>query len=80
MSEDDASPECNSEFAALPQEKEQARTFKFDLIQRGDFVKPGWWHWRCRREDSSGYVSYGYVHADALGATIVSESFEEDRW
>jgi hypothetical protein len=54
--------------------------FQFTLIQRGDVVGPGLWHWRCRREDREGNVAYGYVHADTLGQSIISDSFEQDRW
>ena len=53
--------------------------FRFDMIQRGDFIKPGWWHWRCRREDDTGDVAYGYVQADPLGNAVVAETFESDR-
>jgi hypothetical protein len=52
---------------------------KFAMIQRGDFIKPGWWHWRCRREDAAGDVAYGYVQADALGRTLAPETFENNR-
>jgi hypothetical protein len=50
----------------------------FQLIQRGDFIKPGWWHWRCRHEDGAGDVAYGYVQADSLGHAIAPETFEKD--
>lgn len=52
---------------------------RFRMIQRGDFIKPGWWHWRCRHEDDSGDVDYGYVQADSLGKIVVPETFERDR-
>lgn len=52
---------------------------KFDLIQRGDYISPGWWHWRCRCETSDGDVSYGYVEADSLGKNIGAETFEKDK-
>lgn len=55
------------------------RDFEFSLIQRGDFVKPGWWHWRCRRQDSAGNVEYGYVLAGPLGESPAPETFESDR-
>lgn len=60
-------------------ECEQPGRPKFQMIQRGDFIKPGWWHWRCRCEASVGDVSYGYVQADPLGLVIVPETFEKDR-
>lgn len=52
--------------------------FKFTMIQRGDIIKPGWWHWRCRRENGEGEVAYGYVQADSLGHSVVPETFEND--
>ena len=54
--------------------------FQFQMIQRGDFLRPGWWHWRCRREDEAGEVAYGYVQADALGETVAPDTFEKDRF
>lgn len=59
-------------------EGEREGQSKFQMIQRGDFIKPGWWHWRCRREDGAE-VAYGYVQADTLGRTIAPETFERDR-
>ena len=58
---------------------EREGQFKFQMIQRGDFIKPGWWHWRCRREDGAGQVAYGYVQADTLGLAVAPETFEGDR-
>lgn len=52
---------------------------RFDMIGRGDFVRPGCWRWRCRREDDAGEVAYGYVHADPLGLVIFDDTFEADR-
>jgi len=49
------------------------------MIQRGDFIRPGRWHWRCRREDVSGNVAYGYVQADPLGKLPFPETFENDQ-
>jgi hypothetical protein len=77
MSDSGTSSQCNP---GLGEKKEQEQTLTFELIQRGDPVKPGLWHWRCRREDRLGNVAYGYIHADPLGRTIVPESFEQDRW
>jgi hypothetical protein len=51
---------------------------QFHMIQRGDFIKPGWWHWRCRREDAAGDVAYGYVEADTLGRAVAAETFAKD--
>ncbi len=51
---------------------------EFYMIQRGDFIKPGWWHWRCRRVNGGTEVAYGYVQADPLGQVIVAETFEKD--
>jgi hypothetical protein len=48
------------------------------MIQRGDIIRPGWWHWRCRREDGEGGVTYGYVQADSLGHTVNPETYESD--
>jgi hypothetical protein len=50
----------------------------YRMIQRGDFVQAGRWHWRCRREDATGEVAYGYVEADSLGKAIDPETFEKD--
>jgi hypothetical protein len=50
----------------------------FKMIQRGDYIKAGWWHWRCRRATCAGEVDYGYVQADSLGVTIAAETFEKD--
>jgi hypothetical protein len=61
-------------------EFEREGKFTFEMIQRGDFIKPGWWHWRCRREGGAGDVAYGYVQADPLGLAVVQETFEKDRW
>ena len=60
-------------------EFERAGQFKFQVIQRGDLIKPGWWHWRCRREDGAGDVAYGYVQADSLGRIVAPDTFEKDR-
>lgn len=72
-----------SEWDRQPEEycsnSEHGGQFKFQMIQRGDFIKPGWWHWRCRREDGAGNVAYGYVQADSLGRAITPETFENDR-
>ncbi len=56
------------------------RPFKFEMIQRGDSIKPGCWNWRCRREDDAGNVAYGYVLADPLGLAPAPETFEKDRF
>jgi hypothetical protein len=61
-----------------PAERGSESEGQFQLIQRGDFIKPGWWHWRCRHEDAVGDVAYGYVQADTLGHTVVPETFEKD--
>ncbi|HWD21364.1 MAG TPA: hypothetical protein VHB20_19010 [Verrucomicrobiae bacterium] len=59
-------------------ELEAAATVRFRLLQRGDFIRPGLWHWRCRREDGFDNVAYGYVQADHLGNVISAETFEDD--
>jgi hypothetical protein len=60
-------------------DSEHEGPFQFQMIQRGDFIRAGWWHWRCRREDGAGEVDYGYVQADALGRVVAPETFEKDR-
>jgi hypothetical protein len=65
--------------AGQPAEDDKGQS-QFQMIQRGDLIKPGWWHWRCRREDAAGDVAYGYVQADALGQTIAPDTFEKDRF
>ena len=48
----------------------------FQMIQRGDFIKPGWWHWRCRRESCSKEdVAYGYVQAGFAGPENCARNF-----
>ncbi len=79
MSEDVTNLERNQHVADLCVKCEPERQFKFDMVQRGDFIKPGCWHWRCRREDGAGDVVYGYVQADPLGLVVVPETFEKDR-
>jgi len=64
--------------AGHPAESERRQPFKFQMIQRGDFIKPGCWHWRCRCEDGAGDVAYGYVQADSLGGAAAPETFEKD--
>ena len=59
---------------------ETEREGRFQMIQRGDFIKPGWWHWRCRREDGAGEGAYGYVQADSLGRVVAPGTFEKDRF
>jgi hypothetical protein len=70
--------EWERQLAGGREEFEAESRSEFALIQRGDFIKPGWWHWRCRREDGAGEVAYGYVQADTLGRTVVPETFEKD--
>jgi hypothetical protein len=79
MSEDVLQPEWDQQLAGHGAENEREWRFKFQMIQRGDFIKPGWWHWRCRREDGIGDVAYGYVQADSLGRAVAPETFEKDR-
>ena len=78
MSEVVFQPKCDQQLAGQHAESENEGRFKFQLIQRGDFIKPGWWHWRCRREDGGVDVAYGYVQADSLGRAVVPETFEKD--
>ena len=80
MSEVVPQPECDRQIAGRRAEYEPEGQFKFQMIQRGDLLKPGWWHWRCRREDGAGEVAYGYVQADSLGQAVAPESFEKDRF
>jgi len=61
-------------------ETQREREVNLQVIQRGDLIKPGWWHWRCRRQDGCGDVAYGYVEADALGRAVAAETFEKDRF
>ena len=79
MSEDVPQLEWDRQLAGHRTETEREGQFKFQMIQRGDFIKPGWWHWRCRREDGAGDVAYGYVQADSLGQAVAPETFEKDR-
>lgn len=79
MSENVRHLECDQQLAGHRAEDESEPRFKFDMIQRGDFIKPGRWHWRCRREDGAREVAYGYVQADPLGQAIAPETFEKDR-
>jgi hypothetical protein len=78
MSEDVPQLEKDRQLAGRRAECE--REGRFQMIQRGDFIKPGWWHWRCRREDGAGEVAYGYVQADSLGRAVAPETFEKDRF
>ena len=79
MNEDVPQLERRRQPAGPGAECEREGEFKFQMIQRGDFLKPGWWHWRCRREDGSGDAAYGYVQADSLGHAVAPETFEKDR-
>jgi hypothetical protein len=72
-------PGCERQMAGRGAELEGGGQFEFQMIQRGDLIKPGSWHWRCRRESSAGDVSYGYVQADALGQSIATDTFEKDQ-
>ena len=78
MNKDVLDLEWGLQLAGERAEYESQQQFKFRMIQRGDFIKPGWWHWRCRREDATGDVAYGYVLADPLGQTVAPETFEKD--
>jgi len=51
---------------------------QFSMIQRGDFISAGRWHWRCRREEAPGNVAYGYVEADSLGNKVAAATFASD--
>jgi hypothetical protein len=79
MNESDFQLKLDQQPAGCRAECEPELQFEFQMIQRGDFIKPGWWHWRCRRQDGAGDVAYGYVHADSLGRTVAPETFENDR-
>lgn len=71
--------ECDGQLAGVRTDSKAQGQSQFTMVQRGDFIKPGWWHWRCRREDDAGDVAYGYVQADSLGRTVVPETFVNDR-
>jgi len=79
MSSDSPHLESRQAQEDSPVECELPGQFHFDMIQRGDFIRPGRWHWRCRREDVSGNVAYGYVQADPLGKLPFPETFENDQ-
>ena len=78
MDENIPPSELGRQLARRSAEIESECQSEFSLIQRGDLIKPGWWHWRCRREDGAGNVFYGYVRADSLGRVVAPESFESD--
>lgn len=80
MSENVPPLELDQRLAEHRAEYEREGQAVFQMIQRGDFIKPGWWHWRCRRESCAGDVAYGYVQADSLGRKVVPETFEQDRF
>jgi hypothetical protein len=80
MIEDVLQSECDQQLDERRAKYECDGQLKFQMMQRGDFIKPGWWHWRCRREDDAGDVAYGYVQADSLGRSVSPESFEKDRF
>jgi hypothetical protein len=79
MSEIVSELEGGQEIAEDRAECEREERIQFQMIQRGDFIKAGWWHWRCRREDEAGEAAYGYVQADSLGRVIAPETFEKDK-
>jgi hypothetical protein len=80
MIEDVLQLECDQQTDERRAKCERDGQFKFQMIQRGDFIEPGWWHWRCRREGCAGDVAYGYVQADALGQAVSPDTFEKDRF